>query len=87
LIVGENSHDIAVITTRQVLEGAPVLIVEYSDGTWQFICGSTNDTTDGRVVGLKEILAMDTSLREPVARLRSGGIAQRSQVDAAWHYR
>ena len=85
--MGESGRDVAVITTRQVLEGAPVLIVEHSDGTWQFVCGTTNNTTDGRVVGLNEILAIDPRLNEPVERSRSGGVARRPHVGAAWHYR
>jgi hypothetical protein len=86
-MAGESETGVAVLTTRQVLEGAPVLIVEYDDGTWQFVCGTTNDTKDGRVVGFNEILAIDPSLKEPVERLRSGGSAWRKHVGGAWHYR
>lgn len=69
----ESEIGVAVLTTRQVLEGAPVLLVEHGDGTWQFVCGTTNDPKDGRVVGFNEILAIDPNLKEPVERLRSGG--------------
>ena len=37
----------AVITTRPVLEqSAPILLVVHDavDGTWQFLCGTTNDS-------------------------------------------
>ena len=35
----------AFITTRQVLEGATILLVTHDadDGAWQFLCGTTDD--------------------------------------------
>ena len=47
-----DGNDRAVITTRQVLEdGQPILMVTHDkDDDWQFMCGTTNRTEDGRVV-------------------------------------
>ena len=62
----EDTPNTASITTRQVLDGAPILLVTHDadDGSWQFLCGTTNDTADGRVVGLGEMYGRDTTLGE-----------------------
>lgn len=75
----------ASITTRQVLEGAPILLVTHDadDGSWQFLCGTTNDTEDGRVVGLGEMYARDATLGE-VADLPEGWRAWRAAVGLPW---
>lgn len=58
--------NVATFTTRKVLEGHPILLVthDFDDGAWQFLCGTTNDDADGRVVGLGEIV--DEGPSEPV---------------------
>jgi hypothetical protein len=81
----EDPPNTASITTRQVLEGAPVLRVTHDadDGGWQFLCGTTNDTADGRVVGLGRMCDRDGSLLE-VADLPEGWHAWRERVGAPW---
>jgi hypothetical protein len=75
----------ASITTRQVLEGAPVLRVTHDadDGSWQFLCGTTDDTADGRVVGLGEMYARDATLGE-LADLPEGWRAWRAAPGLPW---
>jgi hypothetical protein len=53
----EAKRNTASITTRQVLEGAPILLVTHDadDGGWQFLCGTSDDTEDGRIVGMGQM--------------------------------
>lgn len=80
-----DSPNTASITTRQVLEGAPVLLVTHDadDGSWQFLCGTTNDSEDARVVGLGRMYRRDTTLGE-LADLPEGWRAFRAGVGLPW---
>ena len=81
----EDAPNTAAMTTRQVLQGAPVLRVTHDadDGTWQFLCGTTNDSDDARVVGLGRMYARDPTLAE-VADLPEGWAAWRLAPGEAW---
>jgi hypothetical protein len=81
----EDPPNTASITTRQVLEGAPVLLVTHDadDGSWQFLCGITDDSVDGRVVGLGRICERDPTLRQ-LADLPEGWRAWRASTEAPW---
>jgi hypothetical protein len=82
----EASRNTAAITTRQVLEtGAAVLRVTHDadDGSWQFLCGTTNDTADVRVVGLGWMCDRDPTLLE-LADLPEGWCAWRERQGAVW---
>jgi hypothetical protein len=81
----EDPPNMAVITTVKVLEGYPVLLVTHDedDGGWQFLCGTTNDSDDGRVVGLREMVRKDVSLKE-LADLPLGWRAWRSSTADPW---
>jgi hypothetical protein len=74
-----DTPNTASITTRQVLEGASVLRVTHDadDGSWQFLCGTTDDTADARVVGIGEMYARDATLGE-LADLPEGWRAWRA---------
>lgn len=76
---------LGVLTTAPVLAGAPILMISHDadDGGWQFLCGSTNDPSEGRIVHLKEIVAMDPTVTQ-VADLPLGWIAFRSMVGGDW---
>ena len=77
----------ASITTRQVLEdGAPILRVTHDDddGCWQFLCGTTDDPADARVVGLGEMYARDATVGE-LADLPEGWKAWRAAPGLPWH--
>jgi hypothetical protein len=75
----------AVFTTRPVLEqGHPILLVTHdTDGDWQFLCGTTNRTRDGRVVSLGCVFDKDPTVGE-VADLPEGWRAYRKKNAAAW---
>lgn len=75
----------AVFTTKQVVEDdLSVLYVSHdSDGDWQFLCGTTNDPDDARVVGLGEIVAAFPSLQD-LADLPMGWSAERDSDTDDW---
>jgi hypothetical protein len=75
----------AVFTTRPVLEqGHPILLVTHDyDGDWQFLCGTTNRTRDGRVVSLGCILEKDPTVAK-LADLPEGWAAVRREQGKAW---
>ncbi len=82
----DQGKNVATITTRQVLrEGLPVLrVVHYADDdSWAFTCGTTDDTADGMVIGMGEMLKHDPSLYS-VADLPPGWGASREFVGASW---
>jgi hypothetical protein len=76
---------LGILTTAAVLAGAAILMVSHDadDGGWQFLCGTTNDPADGRIVHLEEIVARDPSVTE-VADLPLGWVAFRSVVGGNW---
>ena len=81
-----DAPNTASITTRQVLEGAPILLVTHDadDGAWQFLCGTTDDPADGRIVGLGRMYRRDLTLGE-LADLPEGWRASRASVGLPWH--
>jgi hypothetical protein len=82
----DQAPNVAAITTRQVIEdGYPILrVVHYEDDhSSAFTCGTTNDTADGRVVGMKTALALDPTIAE-IADLPPGWGAWREHVDGEW---
>ena len=68
-----------------MLEGAPILLVTHDadDGSWQFLCGTTEDPADARVVGLGQMYGRDATLGE-LADLPEGWRATRSPASGAW---
>jgi len=82
----DEPENLAVITTRQVLEeGRPILLVTHDedDGGWQFLCTLTNDPSDARVVSLKSVLDRDPSIAQ-IAKLPVGWRASRREKGFAW---
>ena len=82
----DQAPNVAAITTVNVIEhGAPILVVVHydDDDSWAFLCGTTNDDADGRVIGMGNALRIDPSLRE-IADLPPGWKAWRSAVGGAW---
>ena len=87
----DQATNVAAITTRQVLEGKPILrVVHYEDDhSWAFTCGTTNDEADGRVISMEEAVAIDSTIKEvsdlppgwQAWRKAAGGKWQREQVD------
>ncbi len=75
----------AVITTKFVVdEGHPILLVTHDeDGDWQFLCGSTNEPADGRLVSLGSAVAEHPALAE-LADLPVGWQAEREEAGQPW---
>ena len=75
----------AVFTTAPVMEGRePIrLVTRDSDGDWQFLCDTTLEDADCRLVCLGCALERDASLRD-VADLPLGWYATRDRPGAAW---
>jgi hypothetical protein len=78
-------HDLGVLTTIRVLEGAAIVMVSHDedDGGWQFLCGTTGDPADGRIVHLQDIIDRDPTVEE-VSDLPLGWIAYRSAIGESW---
>jgi hypothetical protein len=82
----DQAPNVAAITTRQVIEQKlPILsVTHYSDdGSWGFVCGTTDATEDGRVIAMSEALEIDPTLRE-IADLPPGWTARRERVGSMW---
>jgi hypothetical protein len=82
----DQAENVAAITTRQVIEDhLPILmVIHYSDDhSWAFLCNTTGDKADGRVIGMGEALKLDPTLRT-IADLPPGWIAVRSAVGRSW---
>lgn len=76
-------------TTAPVLDAHhPILFVAHDakGGAWQFLCGTTNEPGDARVVPAGAALEMDPSLAG-LADLPAGWIAERESVGAPWRRR
>jgi hypothetical protein len=74
----------AVFTTRPVIEeGHPVLLVSHDDEDWQFLCGSTNDSADARLVSLGSIVEAHPTVTE-LADLPVGWQATREAPGQPW---
>ena len=82
----KDSPDLAIITTRQVLEtNHPILRVTHDieDEGWQFLCGTTDESSDARVVSLEQILKRDESLNQ-LHDLPLGWVAWRKSLSSPW---
>ncbi len=73
-------------TTKFVINGSrPVLEVYHDhDGDWQFLCGTTLNEADLKLVCMGCILERDSTIAE-LAQLLPGWRATRASVDHAWH--
>lgn len=82
----DQAENVAAITSKFVIEdGYPILhVVHYSDDhSWAFMCGTTNDSKDGRIIGMGEAVKLDPTITE-IADLPPGWGASREEVGATW---
>jgi hypothetical protein len=82
----EDAPNTTSITTVHVLNGTlPILLVTHDadDGTWQFLCGTTDDPDEGRVVGLDCIVGLDPTVAD-LADLPLGWRAWRDAPGEPW---
>ncbi|WP_216726463.1 DUF4262 domain-containing protein [Hymenobacter siberiensis] len=79
-----EERNVAVFTTRQVLEGLPILrVVHEADGTWQFLCDTTTDVADLKIVCLDHIVELDASVNG-LFQLNYGWTAWRETIEDDW---
>lgn len=65
-------------------KGFPILYVSHDeDGMWQFLCGSSHDISEARLVSLYSIFTLDHSLAQ-LATMPIGSIAQRESKETVW---
>lgn len=77
-------RNLAVYTTRQVLQGAPILYVFHDeDGDWQFFETPTPDMDDAKLVSLSALVKQDPTLNE-IYYLQYGYEAFREQMTLPW---
>jgi hypothetical protein len=81
----DQAPNVAALTVRAILEGAPILYVSHDadDDGWQFLDGQPVDIDDGRVIGMRQALVLDPSLRS-IADLPPGWIAWRKSRADPW---
>lgn len=82
----DQGPDVAAITTRQILDlKQPIRhVIHYDeDDSWAFLCGTTNETDDYRVVHMQHALSLDDSLRA-IADLPPGWSAWREDGQSDW---
>lgn len=80
-----EARNLGVFTTSKVLyEHHPILYVTHDeDGSWQFLCGTTNNADDLKLVCLKDIVELDRSVNG-VADLPIGCTAWRDAGGEVW---
>ena len=81
----EDPPNMAVITTRDILEGAAILLVSHDevDGGWQFLPNRAVVDADARIVGLREIWMLDPTVGT-LADLPLGWQAWRAAPGDPW---
>lgn len=80
-----EEHNLAVFTTRQVLDGKPILYVYHNeDGDWQFHSEADPQENEGVVASLKSLVELDSSLNH-IYYLPYGWRAWRNTAQDKWH--
>lgn len=82
----DQSPNTAALTTRQVIDEKKTIcvVVHYTDDhSWGFLCGTTDDEKDGRIITMREAVALDESLLT-IADLPPGWKARRPGRGEPW---
>ncbi len=81
----DQAPNVAAVTVRSVLEGAPILVVAHDDDDdgWQFLDGGDVVAEEARLIAMRRVLHLDPSVRE-VADLTPGWMAWRDRVGGPW---
>ena len=81
----DHGPNVASITVRSALEGAPILYVtHHEDGGWQFLDGEQHELDDAAAIGMGRALRVDATLRE-IADLLMSWVATGSEPGGQWH--
>lgn len=82
----KEKRNLGVYTTKQVLDGEPILYVCHNqDGDWQFHSSENPNIDDAKLVCLEEITKIDPSVNE-IYFLQYGWRAWRNTLDDDWLY-
>ncbi len=76
-------HAKAYLCIHVALRERPVLLVDKTDGDWQFLCGEDHHSNECHVAGIGHLVDMDPSLAE-VLDLPDNFEASRSAVGSPW---
>ena len=82
----KDKKDVITITTKGIIEeGKPILYVSHDedDGMWQFLDGTGLTEEDARVVSLKEIYELDSSIGD-ISTMPCGWNAWMDNEDDEW---
>src|SRR4051812_213186 len=82
----DQTPDVAACTSRQVIELAyPIRQVTHydDDHSWAFLCGTTENADDYKLICLSEALKLDPTLRA-IADLPPGWTAWRESPASDW---
>jgi hypothetical protein len=81
----DQARNVACITTRSVIAGAPVLIATHyaDDHSWAFMDGQAFDLADALVVAMSKVLDLHPELQE-IAETPPGWSAHRAAVGQPW---
>ncbi len=82
----EDAPNVVALTVRQITDGtAPILLVSHDadDGMWQFLTGGHVSMSDALLVCLKNVVAMDSSVKD-LADLPLGWQATRENQLSPW---
>ena len=81
-----ESKKLGVFTTKQALEGDPILYVYHnSDGDWQFHTSAEPSLDDVKLVCIEDLTKLDPSINE-IYHLDYGWRAWRSSKDVLWEW-
>ncbi len=81
-----EEKNLGVYTTKQVLEGKPILFVYHNeDGAWQFHSDLYPDSKDAKLVCLEKITKLDPTINE-IYHLQYGWRAWRETLESEWEY-
>ncbi len=76
--------NLAVITTKYILEGEPILYVARDeDGDWQFLGGQDITEADAAMVSLGQIIERDSSIKE-LLDMPKETEAKRKDINSPW---
>ena len=78
-------NTMAIICSHVLEQGDSILYVSHDedDGMWQFLCGSSHEISDAKLVALEEVFALDNSIAK-IADMPRGCIAMRQNKQSNW---
>lgn len=80
-----RDENTAVLTCCHVLnKEEPILYVSHDeDGSWQFLCGKRHEINEAKLVSLKSIFTLDSSIKN-LADMPCGYVAERNNKADNW---